>query len=398
MNINQLLIYCFSSFLIPFAGIAVGSLLPRIPYKKCTDSFWVEKARAIFPLRKYTINMLVWVTIFNFFLSFIIFPTKSFGALKEMRLAGAGITFAAALCIHRYYKKQLGLRLKTFTDRLNRMLVYHLLIQPHLSIIIITAIIMPAEFSRYSIFILLIAVLVILFFFLGFTFFLAKLTSFVLPAPDNVQTLAKNVAGLTGLPTLKGIYIIPWKSINGFAFPFIKQIGITEQALSELNDEEISAIIAHECGHCKENPLIQLLRTVQGLLILHLAAALPVINSFGWFPYVCIVYGFLIISGLINKVRKKMEMKADLVAMGVEIYKIPFARALEKVARTNLFPVVLGRKSIHGELYDRMENTGIDLSYEKPEPPAYKFYYLGFLIAIILDCVLFICLKFLIFS
>ncbi|MGF1644027.1 MAG: zinc metalloprotease HtpX [Thiotrichales bacterium] len=75
-------------------------------------------------------------------------------------------------------------------------------------------------------------------------------------APGMVRTVAE-LARRAGLPVAPGLYYIPSQTMNAFAVGDREQasIAITDGLLRRLDDREITAVLAHEMSHIRNNDM-----------------------------------------------------------------------------------------------------------------------------------------------
>jgi hypothetical protein len=66
-----------------------------------------------------------------------------------------------------------------------------------------------------------------------------------------------------------------------------------------------------------------------------------------------------------------MEERADKAGKAHEGEPGVYARALEKLYRSNLMPAVMRQKrAVHPHLYDRMLEAGVTPEFPRPKPPS----------------------------
>ena len=134
-----------------------------------------------------------------------------------------------------------------------------------------------------------------------------------------------------------------------------------------LGDEELAAVMAHELGHLAEPRRIALLRTATAAVLPAAVVAAPALWSRGG-PVAAAgaVAAALAWLALFRALSRRMEQRADGAA---HAHGPIYARALEELHRVNLLPAVLGRRSSHPDLYDRLVQAGAAPSWPRPEPP-----------------------------
>lgn len=196
-----------------------------------------------------------------------------------------------------------------------------------------------------------------------------------------VEELAKR-AGLSKVPQL---FYIPSKMVNAFAMGTREHalIGITDGILRALNGNEITAVLAHEMSHIKNNDIrvMGLADTIMRvthflssigkiLLIVNLPLILAGKGNFSWLAVALLIFAPNIATILQLGLSRAREYDADVGA--VDLTKDPYslATALHKLEQLNtsfLQKIVLpGRKvpepsllRTHPHTEDRIERLDI---------------------------------------
>ena len=196
-----------------------------------------------------------------------------------------------------------------------------------------------------------------------------------------VEELAKR-AGLSKVPQL---FYIPSKMVNAFAMGTREHalIGITDGILRALNGNEITAVLAHEMSHIKNNDIrvMGLADTIMRvthflssigkiLLIVNLPLILVGKGNFSWLAVALLIFAPNIATILQLGLSRAREYDADVGA--VDLTKDPYslATALHKLEQLNtsfLQKIVLpGRKvpepsllRTHPHTEDRIERLDI---------------------------------------
>jgi Zn-dependent protease with chaperone function len=227
--------------------------------------------------------------------------------------------------------------------------------------------------------------------------FLMRATGLIRPAGDRFVSI---VAELGDRMKIKpnAVVEVALPMANALAYPPQKAMGITVAALAVLDDEEVSAIAAHEAGHLSEPRRITAVRLtapfVAGILVAASAAVRPAIAAAGLGGFLAMVLSpWALLAWVLwyRKIYRRMEKRAD--SLGKEFEPAPgaYGRALEKLYATNLMPVVMfrpprGRKKsstrMYPELYDRMVDAGVTPDYPRPPAPPLWLSRLGMLYVI----------------
>jgi Zn-dependent protease with chaperone function len=198
------------------------------------------------------------------------------------------------------------------------------------------------------------------------------------PASARLQDIVARLAAESGI-AVRGAEQVALPMANAFALPLDGKLGMTDAALSALDDDEVRVICAHELAHLAEPRRFLVVRVLRGFILgLFLAiltvAGRPVTGSYGLMGTLAGIAGaFLVLfvsSILLNRFNRKMEHRADAQAVGWEPSAGLYARALEKLYEANLMPAVLRSKRMtHPDLYDRMVQSGATPDYPRPAPP-----------------------------
>ena len=140
--------------------------------------------------------------------------------------------------------------------------------------------------------------------------------------------------------------------------------------LDRLDDDEVVAITAHELGHLAEPQAAYLARVAVSSLTEVAVAGIPLGGSFGlWAGLTPPV----LLAGMVvmQRVGRRMEERSDSLSREHEgVSQEVYSRALEKLYKANLTPVVLrGRRHVPPHLYDRLIASGTTPDYPRPAPP-----------------------------
>jgi Zn-dependent protease with chaperone function/Tfp pilus assembly protein PilF len=372
-----LVIFPFFLTLI-FVRLGVYLIYPRP--KADSNQSWVERARLQYPLRIF-MAFAVWLLPFLYFVNVSFYPQS---ALPVAKIWIEWLAYAAALAGALWTNAQVEGEMEDCPPALRPELEnFIILFSIFYSAIIpcfIAAIWMPPDWGLKSLLVIGIFILVMGFLLRGGVLTVLRPFGLIAPANERVMGIVAEATARTGVPTRK-CYILLWRRINAFAFPFGKIMAFSSSALEALTDEELIVLCAHELAHLCE-PLrslaIRLLGTLVFFLIIVVGSHLP--QGGGWsiiFIYLLVIYLLVL---LVRSNGRKMEVRADEMAHRSEREPGTYARALEKAYRGNSTPVVMGTKrQTHPDLYDRMAAAGITPEYPRPEKPSQrgKFYFLG---------------------
>jgi Zn-dependent protease with chaperone function len=200
---------------------------------------------------------------------------------------------------------------------------------------------------------------------------LLRLLRLLKSAPEHLNALVGEISQKMGGP-VRATWVLSTHLSNAVALPLTRQLIFTDKLLSTHPDAEIKAICAHELGHLNEPRKVILVRAFVALSFFPLVFINPmnsikgVVNVFLLLPVVVLL---LALVGM--RVSRRMEKRADKIAIESEhVDREAYARALERLYRTNQMPAVMPRRSnkIHPDLYDRMLAAGVTPDFPKPAP------------------------------
>lgn len=153
------------------------------------------------------------------------------------------------------------------------------------------------------------------------------------------------------------------------AFPTTGELIFSGRLVEVMPDDEISAICAHEIGHLTESKAVLATR-VAGSFTLYPLIFLRPAWRFGLWSIVAFLAWVVLAIVLTRKLSRRMEKRADKIAVENQGEAGVYARALERLYRDNLMPAVMPNNRLpHPNLYDRMLAAGIAPEYPRPAKP-----------------------------
>jgi Zn-dependent protease with chaperone function len=169
---------------------------------------------------------------------------------------------------------------------------------------------------------------------------------------------------------LPRVLVLRWPVVNALAYPSGNILAFTDAAVALLDDDELGAVAAHELGHLAEPTRAQLVRSLQALMWIPLAALRPLHHAFGLPALFGMLAVFALTVGPLRRFSRRMERHADRHAHEDGQDEGLYARTLEKLYRLNAIPAVLPRaQATHPHLYDRLRAAGVEPDYPRPAPP-----------------------------
>lgn len=352
------------SFCAAFLLVAGLNWLALIPWRRSAGKHWTERARRLYPVRN-SARLNAWLVPANLgLLSHLLFPETNF-------LFAAIPGFAGGLLGGFYTDREIFSGLE-FKHWLHLISVSWFLFFGQWAVLIFTAVVMPRNFgiATWSIAGAVLALLMGLQFGLGLR--LLRWLRLLRPAPERLQFLVADTSRKMNVP-VRSTWTMTTFVSNAGAVPLTHQLIFTEKLLATLSDEEVQAVCAHELGHLIEPRKVLLVRVMGSIAFYPLIFARPFwsLGDFGPATYSLLVIGVLLLRWLSLFVARRMETRADKVAVESQTDSAVYARALERIYETNHTPAVLRQtyKKIHPDLYDRMLAAGIAPDFPKPNPP-----------------------------
>jgi Zn-dependent protease with chaperone function len=235
---------------------------------------------------------------------------------------------------------------------------------------VLVYVLLPDEIGVWSTALLLLAAAALLFLASGGAIRIGRALGLVQPASPRLSAVLDMAAARVGTRPFAA-YEIDLGQPNGVALPLVGLLLVSRDALAILDDEELASLCAHELGHLSESRAVSLARLLPVLLLLALAALPALVHAWGWLHAAIALLATYLVLTLIKRLARRMEKRADRVAVAKESEPGVFARTLEKLHEFSLVPAVMsGKKAIHPHLYDRLLAAGVTPSYPRPKQPS----------------------------
>jgi Zn-dependent protease with chaperone function len=375
-------------FLISFVIARLATIILSGPLRRAGDQPWPDRARLAYPVRKAARPVTLLLTLFPiaFFSATDGHLCPIPGALRTILTGFVGYSGSAIAFF--FAERKLRRGLYPFGAWVRGVLLTWLLLFPHLLLMLLLVLLMPPTFNSTAVGLFITGAGLFLFFGVGGGFFIARLLGLVRPAPPPLRDLVEETSGAMGIG-VRAVYVIPAPVANAFALPLLRCLAFTSQALEILSDKEVSAIAAHELAHLSESRLAKMSRLVVLLACLPLVVIVPLVHSFRewWWPVAGILLGLILTVRFVLRLSRRLERRADSLAVEQQHDPKIFANALSKLYEANLAPVVEpGKGLLHPHLYDRLVAAGSPPEYARPRPPSQFRVRLSFGLAVILVC------------
>lgn len=387
------LFYVPLAFVLSLAGALLGAALVSIPLRRLKEGGWAERARLIYPVRRVMALNVIGLPVFLGGMALLYDgPLSLFTPVHLGVNAGAAALLAAifvqVIFVRRFQRERVGplYRMQGFGAML-------LVLFPHLFVAALMLVLLPDRMNLRAMVILAAGTLAFAFCAWGGGLFIARAVRLAGPASKRLSRIVGEVAARVGVRP-RGVYEIRWSKANAFAFPLSRRLAFTDAALRVLGDDEVAAIAAHELGHLSESRLTALARSLGLFILLPLAAARPVIGSFGAYPLLAAVFLVFLVIFILRRMARRMEERADKIAHGHEGRAGTYARALEAIYEANMIPAVLsGKRRVHPHLYDRLVAAGVHPAYPRPKPPPKAPAFLGLFIPLVVIALVLLVLR-----
>src|SRR6185369_9417352 len=369
-------------FLTGWIASGLATTLGLWPLRRGAEMHWTERARIGYPVRVALAVGLV--------LSLVLPSLLARSMESPFSVAPAWLTpIAAALAgwtgmslgVRRSW---LGLPRLPFRERVRSSVVLTALYLPTLLVFAALVAVMPLQMNRRAWITLGIGAVAMALVLWRSGLPVLRLLGLAVPASERLRQAVDRAVERVGVQPA-AVWEVPWTVANAMALVFSRQIVFTTGALLRLDDEQLTAVAAHELGHLSERPGIKAVRTLGAWILLALSTAVPLYRTYGWMGLGCLYVAFLGVSAGMRRVGRRMEVRADAIGLGTEGSAGVYARALERMYETNLVPAVMrGRLRVHPPLWDRMVAAGVTPDYPRPRPPGrWKAFFLQMLLVIV---------------
>lgn len=350
-----------------FSAAAAGLMLR--PLRKLGDAHWTERARLAFPARAVAMTC-VFVSpgvaaplqlLYSGPVSRI--PPVLMAVLSV--LCGALPALLVALAVERHITGR-KVSPRTWT---RSVLSLWLVVIPNAGIALLSGILLPGEVGWAAGLGLLLTAAAMTAANFGAGLWVARRLGLARPASSRLQRLVEEVATAAGIAP-RAVYDLSWGAANALAFPLTRTLVFTERAVELLGDDELRGVTAHEFAHLAEPRGARVTRLGASYSLLLLAAAKPLISTYGLTAYVVLALIYFAVIALVTRLFHRLEVRADAAALLHQQETGSYARALEQIHTANLIPGVLrGRGQVHPHLYDRLLAAGVQPDYPRPQPP-----------------------------
>lgn len=358
----MLLLVTIGSFSIAFFLSWGLNSLALIPWRRSAGQHWTERARLLYPaVRSGRIN----IYLFSVGLG-IVFSLIS----NEFFFLPMAFGFLGTLPANYFFNREIYPEMQ-FKEWLHWIIAVVVLLFSWLLILVAVIFTMPANFGPLTWFIAGDVLILMFAFLFGLPLALLRRLGVVQPATDKLKTLVAEVSQQMGVP-VRAAWILDTFVTNAAAFPHTHELIFTNKLLSAAPDEEIKAICAHELGHINESRVVLLARSFVYFAFFPLIFTNPLL-TFGrngmLTAFALFILGLIALAVTV-RVARRMEKRADKIAVENQTDTAVYAQALKRLYELNHAPAVMPKRSnkIHPDLYDRMTAAGVTPDFPKPAP------------------------------
>ncbi len=369
MSLGALLLVAVFAFAISLASAWAGSRLVLLPVRRGLPATWPERARLVFAAQKALTFSVLGLAAVQAVLSPLYAAARTTWAGWIPATLAAGAALAAAATVNADVMRRLGRPPRSMAARLSD-LASGLLVFADLAIMLAASAAAGTTFGGRAAVVLVLSTLLIGLAHRGAFLRVGRwLGVFHDGGPRLRAAVARADAGIGATP--RTILEASWRSANAFAFPIASALVVTRGALECLDDDELAAVCGHELAHLAEPHRARIGRMVRGYLFLIAATAIgPVAGTIGPPGLLALLGAMAVMQHGFVAFTQRLEAQADArVHAHEDIGNGVYARALERIHETNLTPVVLGGRTTHPDLYDRMLAAGVTPSYARPAAP-----------------------------
>jgi Zn-dependent protease with chaperone function len=198
---------------------------------------------------------------------------------------------------------------------------------------------------------------------------IARAIGLLRPPSPRILAIVERAASSVGVRPRR-VSELRWSMTNALAWPRVGEIAFTSGALESLTDDDLVAICSHELGHLKETRAIIITRMALGALLAMPFVFMPLLAATtGVWGFLGIGLYVFVAQRVRSHVSIRLEQRADATAHEHQVADGDYARALERLTAANVTPAVLGARTTHPEVYDRLVAAGVSPSFARPARP-----------------------------
>lgn len=358
------LVVCLTVFAV--AALATGGLnwLALIPWRRAAGEHWTERARRLHPVRVSAV-LNQWLVPANCVLAQRLLVPEA----QTPWLVAALFGWAGAVVGSYPFDREIfpGMAWRGWLQYIAAVWLLRLGVW---GIFIAGALLMPAEFGWPMV--ALTGVVLFLCFLAQYGMFvrLARGLRLFKPPTERLRRIVSETARRMNVP-VRTVWEVTGPYSYAGALPTTRELIFSTRLLERHADDEVAAICAHELGHLSESRLTLVGRLVGSLWLFPLLFLGPATSAFGLRGLALLVAPAALLLVFARRLARRMEQRADTVAVEHQSEAGTYARALERLYQANQMPAVMANNRLpHPHLYDRLLAAGLTPEYPRPKPPA----------------------------
>jgi Zn-dependent protease with chaperone function len=346
------------------AGLTFASnWLALITWRRSRDKHWTERARLLYPASTAARSNL-WAVPAILILSVVLLWPDG----KLLWLFTGIVSLAGAHGAALFFDREVLPRIP-WGELLRQAGLGFLMKFFKTLIFICAAVLMPSEFNSLA---WSIAGIVLLLWSIWITcgwIWFARAVGLIQAAPPRLRGIVADTSTRMNIPC-KDVWLMRSHSSQASAVPGKGVVIFTQRMLEIFSDDELAAICGHELAHLSEPKAVRLLRKIRALTYMPWIFFVPLIHTFGIFPFYGLIAMTIFAPRIYGKLSRKLEASADQLAKANESDAGTYARSLLKIHEDRLIPAVMSqrRARTHPDLYDRLIAVGITPNFPKPLP------------------------------
>ena len=357
-----------TAFAATFVGTWFGAHLVLPNTRALEGLHWAERARSVHPARIVVGFFAVCAPMV--FGQFFGISGKHFDGLPSglVGLLAALSAFAGATLASRAVHRRITGESVSWARHTRNQLLTLGILMPHVLVLFFMLLTVGGDLDRMSVACAIAGCAAMVFSARYSGLPMARLFGAVRPASSRLARHVDELSRETGVVP-RSVEEVDLGLANAFALPSARRLIFTPQLVTELDDEGLRGVIAHELGHLND-PNCARVVFVGVLAFLPLGFVRPATALYGFAGLVGIYLVFMTMLTLSTRLGRQGEERADAAVSGADVDGADYARALETLHVQNLSPAVMSNRTSHPSLYDRMVSAGLEPDFARPMKPS----------------------------
>lgn len=329
---------------------------------------WTEVARRTWPVRQSVSKLATGLPL----VAFALLHSLPFAASAMPRwlptLAAPVLVWLAVMQVGRRISRAWRAAPIPLADLVRLELERWIVWYPHVAGLVVVAFVMPRTFGATTVALVATSAAAVVAVQFGAALGVARMLGLVRPPGARLVSLVATAAEREGRSPPRALELRS-PLATAAALPGNDAILISTRTLELLDDEELGAVLAHELAHLGESRASKILRTVGPLLLLPATLFRPIAAATSPLVALYAAIGPLFLQLPLRAFARRMEVRADALAVAGRTDPEPYVRALVALHRDSAAPAVTATRTTHPSLYDRMLAAGIQPDFPRPAPP-----------------------------